>query len=205
MTQVLDPGDFVIGTTRVQTTSSTEFRGGTIDEIGPGVKLSAEGRVASGILRAKHVKFHASARLEGDFASISGNSFTLIGLPGVTVQVTRQTEFKDTSLDGLSTGDHVRVRGRVNGSNSTIATRVELRSSDRDVDLQGPVQSIDGNVIVIPGVPVDTNTITQFESVSGTSISRARLLAAVIVNQLVKVKGELRGTTVVWEEAELED
>ncbi|HMS82724.1 MAG TPA: DUF5666 domain-containing protein [Nitrospira sp.] len=205
VTEVLRPGDFFIGTTRVQTTSATEFRGGTIDEVVLGAKLSAEGRVTSGTLTTKHVKFHASARLEGDIASISGNSCTVVGLPGITVQVTSQTEFKDTSLGGLSTGDHVRVRGRVSGGDSIVATRVELQSGDNDVDLQGPVQSISGNVIVIFGLPVDTGTITQFESVSGSSMSRAGFLAAVNVNSLVKVKGTLNGSTVKWDEAELED
>ena len=205
VTKVLGPGDFFIGNTHVQTTASTEFRGGTIEEIVPGVKLSAEGPVANGVLTAKHVKFHAGVRLEGDIASIAGTSFTLVGLPGITAQVTSHTEFKDTSLSGLSIGDHVRVRGRVSGNTSVTVTRVELRSADNDVDLQGPVQSINGNVIVILGVPVDTSSMGQFESVSGSSINRADFLAAVQVNSLVKVKGKLNGSTVNWEEAELED
>jgi Domain of unknown function (DUF5666) len=203
--QVLGSGDVLIGRTHVQTTASTEFRGGTIDELVVGAKVSAEGRWANGILTAKHVKFHASIRLEGDIASISGNSFTLVGLPGVMVQVNSQTEFKDTSLGGLSTGDHVRVRGRVSGNNSVTATRVDLRSADNDVDLQGPVQSIVGNVIVILGVSVDTSSIDQFESVSGSSMNRTGFLGEVKVGSLVKVKGKLNGSTVRWDEAELED
>jgi hypothetical protein len=93
----------------------------------------------------------------------------------------------------------------VTGSNTVIATRIQLRAPDTDVGLQGPVQSIAGNEIVILGVSVDTSTINRFESVSGTSMSRAAFLAAVSVNSLVKVKGKLSGTTVVWDEAELED
>jgi hypothetical protein len=97
------------------------------------------------------------------------------------------------------------VRGRVIGPNTVVATRIQVRSSDDDVDLQGPVQSITGNVITILGVWVDTSVINQFESVSGTSMSRAGFLTEVKVNSLVKVKGALSATTVVWEEAELED
>ncbi len=205
VTQVRGAGDFLIGNTRVQTTGNTEFRGGTIDEIAIGTKLSAEGRWANGILTAKHVKFHASVRLEGDIASNSGTALTLVGLSGVTVQVDSQTEFNNTSLAGLSIGDHIGVRGRVSGNHSVTATRVDLRSTDNDVDVQGPVQSVNGNVIMILGVPVDMSTITQLESVSGTSMSRAGFLAEVSVNSLVNVKGALSGTTVVWDEAELED
>jgi hypothetical protein len=207
VTQVLGPGDFFIGNTHVQTTSATEFRGGTIDEIVLGAKLSTEGRLANDILTAKHVKFHASVRLEGN-ATLSGNALTLAGLPGVTISVNSQTELREggnmITLSDLN-GHHVRVRGRVSGTSAVIATRIELRSPDNDVDLQGPVQSISGNVIVILGVPVDTGTINQFESVSGTSMSRAGFFAAVSVNSLVKVKGELSGTIAIWDEAESED
>lgn len=198
---------FTIGTMPVQTTASTEFRGGTMDEIVVGTKVSAEGRLNNGALIAKDVKFHSSVRMEGN-ATVSGNTLMLAGLPGVTIHMNSQTEVRDggntITLNDLD-GSHIRVRGRVNGTSSVIATRIELRSPDKDVDIQGPVQSISGNVIVILGVPVDTGAITHFESVSGTSTSRAGFLAATRVNSLVKVKGELTGTTVLWEEAELED
>lgn len=205
VTQVRGAGDFFISGTRVQTTGNTAFRGGTIDEITVGTKLSAEGRWENGVLLAKHVKFHESVKLEGDIATIGVNSFTLTGLSGLTITVNGQTEFKDTSLGGLSSGDHVRVRGRLVGANSVIATRVELRSTDNDVDLQGPVQSTAGNIIVILGVSVDTSTVSQFESVGGSSMSRAGFMAEVKLNSLVKVKGNLNGSTVRWDEAELED
>ena len=205
VTQVLGSGDFFIGRTRVQTTASTEFRGGAIDEIVVGAKMSAEGRWANGILTAKHVKFHESVKLEGDIEMISSNLFRLTGLPGLTITVSSQTELKDTNLGGLSSGDHVRVRGRLSGPNSVIATRVELRSGDNDVDLQGPVQSIAGNVIVILGVSVDTSSVTQFESVSGSPMNRTGFLGEVKAGSLVKVKGKFNGSTVRWDEAELED
>jgi len=199
--------DFSIGTTPVRTTASTEFRGGTVDEIVVGVKLSAEGRFDGSTLITKHVKFHESVRLEGD-ATVTGSTLTLTGLPGVTITVNSQTELKDggntITVNDLQ-GNHVRVRGRVIGPNTVVATRIQLRLSDNDVDLQGPVQAIAGNVITILGLSVDASAINQFESVSGTSMSRAGFLAEVRVNSLVKVKGKLSGTTVAWEEAELED
>lgn len=60
VTQVVGPGNFFIGTTHVQTTPSTEFRGGTIDEIVEGVKLSVDGELANGILTATHVATNAA-------------------------------------------------------------------------------------------------------------------------------------------------
>jgi hypothetical protein len=199
--------DFTIGTIPVRTTADTEFRGGTVDEIIVGAKMSVEGRFGGSTLIAKHVKFYESVRLEGD-ATVIGSTLTLAGLPGVTIAVNSQTELKDSgntiTLNDLQ-GNHVRVRGRVTGPNTVVATRIQLRSPDRDVDLQGPVQSINGEVIVILGVSIDTDVINHFESVSGTSMNRAGFLAEVRVNSLVKVKGELSGMVVAWDEAELED
>lgn len=195
--------DFTIGTTQVRTTASTEFRGGTVDEIVVGAKMSAEGRFDGTTLIAKHVKFHASVKLEGDIATINGNTFTIDGLPGVTVTVNSQTE----GGNNLSIGNHVRVRGRLGSSNSVIATRVEQRSQDNDVDLQGPVQSVSGQVLTILGVDVNTTGIdnTNFEGLNDQVIGRAAFFSVVKTDTLVKVKGRLVNGVVTWREAELED
>ena len=201
--QVDGPGGFFIGTTHVLTAANTQFRGGTIDEIVVGAKLSAEGRLANGILTAKHVKFQDSVKLQGNIATINGNTFTITGIPGVIVIVNSQTE----GGNNLSVGDHVRVRGRVSGSSSVIATRVEQRSADTDVDLQGPVQSIAAQNLTILGVAVDTSTISNdnFKGLNEQVIGRAAFFNAVEVGTLVKVKGRLDVGTVTWREAELED
>jgi hypothetical protein len=115
VTQVLGIGEFFIGNTHVQTTSATEFRGGTIDEIVVGTKLSAEGRLANGVLTAEQVKFHESTRLEGNVSTVdlTAKTFTIAGLAGVTVTVNSQTEFKAnggatiTRLEDVQQGDHV--------------------------------------------------------------------------------------------------
>jgi hypothetical protein len=161
------------------------------------------------------VKFHASVKLEGDVASIDlvAKTFTITGLPGVTVNVNSQTEFKSnggntiSDLNDLSAGNHVRVRGRIGSGNSVIATRVEQRSQDDDVDLQGPVQSVSGQFLTILGVTVNTSTINNddFEGLNDQIISRAAFFNAVEEGTLVKVQGRLTGSIVTWREAELED
>jgi Domain of unknown function (DUF5666) len=209
-TKVDGPGEFFIGTTHVQTTASTEFRGGTIDEIVVGTKLSAEGRLANGILTAKHVKFHASVKLEGNIATINGSSFTITGIPGVTISVNSQTEFKIDSgntLNGLASGDHVRVRGRVGGNNSVIAVRVEQRSVSNDVDVQGLVQSVVGQDLTILGVTIDTTGISNdnFKGLNDQIIGHAAFFNVVKEGTLVKMQGRLSGSIVTWREAELEE
>ena len=204
--------DFTIGTTPVRTTANTEFRGGTVDEIVVGAKLSAEGRFDGSTLIAKHVKFHESARLEGDVVDIVAgpagvNEFKLDGLPTVTITVNSRTEFKDTSRLTLANPNHVRVRGRVSGASSVIATRIELRSAGDDVDLQGPVQAVSSPTLTILGVTVNTSAFNDddFEGINDQIIGRAAFFNAVQVGTLVKVQGRLNGGVVTWREAELED
>ncbi|MCG3774043.1 MAG: hypothetical protein JW395_0860 [Nitrospira sp.] len=195
--------EFKIGTTPVKTTASTEFRGGTVDEIVDGAKMSAEGRFDGPTLIAKHVKFHASVKLEGniDEISLDGKTFMIVGLPGVKVTVDSQTEGGNT----LSVGKHVRVRGRVSGVSTVIATRVEQKSGDPDVDLQGPVQSgvLNPNLTIL-GMTVNT-TGMRFEGLDDGVIIPDAFFGVVKEGTLVKVKGKLVGEVVVWEEAELED
>ena len=213
VTQVLGSGDFFIGQTHVQTTSSTEFRGGTIDEIVVGAKLSAEGRLVNDILTAKHVKFHESVRLEGDIETIGPNSFTIKGLPGITVTVNSQTDYKANggttvnTLNDLGVNDHVRVRGRIAGTNSVVATRVQLRSADDDIDLQGPVQALSDPHLTILGLTVDTTSMSdnEFKGIDEGAIGRAAFFNTVKVGAIVKLEGRLNGGVVTWREAELED
>ena len=199
--------DFTIETIPVRTTASTEFRGGTVDEIVVGAKMSAEGRFDGSTLIAKHVKFQESIRLEGDIETIGTNAIRIKGLPNVDVKVNSQTEFKNTSLSSLSSGNHIRVRGRVSNANSVIVTRIELRSADDDVDLQGPVQSITGDDVQILSLSVDTSTISNdnFEGLNGQVIGRAAFFNTVKVGTLVKIHGRLVAGSVQWREAELED
>lgn len=207
--------DFTIETTQIRTTANTEFRGGTIDEIVVGVKMSAEGRFDGTALIAKHVKFHESARLEGNIASIDliAKTLKIAGLLEVTVNVNSQTEFKAsggvtiTDLNDLQVGNHVRVRGRVGNNDSVIATRVQLRSfnPEKDVDLQGQVQEAPSDPFLkILGVAVNTTGV-EFEGLDDGPISRTAFFNAVKEGTLVKVKGRLSGESVTWREAELED
>jgi hypothetical protein len=55
------------------------------------------------------------------------------------------------------------------------------------------------------GTIVDTIKISQFEDVNDKPISRATFLGLVEPGTLVKFKGDLAGSTITWDEAELED
>ena len=161
--------------------------------------------LAGGVLTASKVEFGDSIKIEADIDTVGPSSFTLRGLPGITVTVNSLAQFEGgvSGLNNLVVGNHVRFRGRASSSNTVIATEVERRSADPRVELQGPIQSITGaspnQIVTILGVAVDT-TGAVFEDVN-----RATFFSQAVVGTLVKTRGSLNGSTVTWSEMELED
>ena len=209
-------GSFKVGNQLVVATGSTRFEGGVASDITVGVKLEVEGVLSGGILTASKIEFGDSIRIEANIATGSINagtsSFGLSGLPGITVTANSLTRFENVAnFGGLSDGNHLRIRGRLSGGATVIATEIERISiaPDNRVELQGPIQSITGvspsQVVTILGVPVNTSTISTFEDGDDNVITRAAFFAKVVVGTLVKARGSLSGATVTWSEIELED
>ncbi len=206
VTSLTSTSDFVVGNQRVVTTGSTRFEGGIASDIAVGVKLEVEGVLAGSVLTASKVEFEDSIKIEASIDTVGTSSLTLRGLPGITVTVNSLTHFEGgvSGLNNLVAGDHVRIRGRVSGSNTVIASEVERRSPATRVELQGPIQSISGTspnqIVTILGVAVDTTGVI-FEDVN-----RATFFAQAVVGTLVKARGTLvGGGGVTWSEMELED
>jgi len=210
VTSLTSTGDFVVGNQRVVTTGSTRFEGGIASDIAVGVKLEVEGVLSGGVLTASKVEFGDSIKLEADIAVLGVNSFTLSGLPRVTVTVNGLTQFNNVAnFAGLANGDHLRIRGRASSSNTVIATEVEKRSPDPRVELQGPIQLITGadpnQFVRILGVDVDTTAISLRDT-DNSAIARAAFFAKAVVGKLVKARGTLGGGGGInWSEMELEN
>jgi hypothetical protein len=121
-----------------------------------------------------------------------------VGLPGIVITTNSET-----------TGDpavgHIRVRGIEGPGNTVLATRIDDKSGDTDAFLQGVVDTKIGATITILGIPVDMNSIPEFEDIDENMISRQQFLDLVQPGTLVKVEGELQGSSILYEEAELED
>lgn len=206
ITLFTSPSGFTVSGVPVVTNASTIFQGGAAGDLALGVEVQVEGTLISGVLNATEVSFRDNVEIEGDAATVTpgGGSpnLTVSGLPGITVFVNAQTEFKGgvSNLGQLLATDHVRVRGRQIGSNAVIAAQVEKRSPDTRVILEGAVQSIaDPNVTVL-GVLIDTSPISDgnFKGPNDVAIGRTAFFAAVNVATLVKAKGDLIGGAVLW-------
>ncbi|HSW51835.1 MAG TPA: DUF5666 domain-containing protein, partial [Sulfuricaulis sp.] len=208
-----NPGGFSfrIGNQQVAWTGSTLFlpQDFSAADLVVGAKLEAEGTLANGVLTASKISFRENVKLESDVASGNNSSFTLAGLPGISVTTNSATDFRVAVVQNAQ----VRVRGIEGPNNTVLATRIEDRGSSSNAFLQGPVDTKVGTVITILGISVNTNQIPDnfpspdpnFQDVNEQGVTRATFLGLVQPGTLVKFKGDLQGQTILWDEAELED
>jgi len=199
VTTVLDATSFMIGSRKVMINLSTRFLPDDFSEIDikVGTKLEAEGTFANGVLSASKISFRRNVKLESDVLNPVGNSFELEGLPGIVITTNAETT-------GVAPVGHIRVRGIEGPDNTVLATRIDSRSGT-DAFLQGAVDSKSGTTITILGIPVNVSSIPEFEDIDGNPISQQQFLDLVQPGTLVKVKGDLIGPNITYEEAELED
>lgn len=205
----LTANGFTLGGMRVSTSASTLFEGGLATDLLVGTKVEVEGTVSGSTLVATKVSFRDAIKIEGDVASISGNTLTISGLTGVTVSVTSITELKDLLVVGdLVAGNHVRLRGKLGAGNSVVASRLELRSPtpDSDVELQAPATAVVANTsVTLLGVTVPITDIETYQDSSEAVITQAQFFAGARVGTLIKAKGRLGGSVLTWRELQLEN
>jgi len=201
---VVNAGGFMIGNQQVATTGNTRFlpEDFSAANLVVGAKVEAEGTFANGVLTAAKISFRQNVKLESRVATVSSSSFTLVGLPGITISTNSTTDFNGVTV---APNVQLRVRGIEGPNNSVLALRIDDRGNSTDVFVQGAVDTVSNPNITVLGVAVDTTPIFQFEDVNDIGIPRATFFGLVQRGTLVKIKGRLSGNAVVWEEAEFED
>jgi hypothetical protein len=209
----LTTNGFKIGDQEIDLTGNPQFLPEDFDAsfLVVGAKVEAEGTSANGVITATKISFRENVKLESDVATVNGNSFTLEGLPSIPIAINSVTTPLGVTV---SVGDTIRVRGIEGPNNTVLATRIDDRSGQTDAILQGAVDEINmGTEITVLGIPVDTllildnfpNPPLAFADVNDQAISRATFLDLVQPGTLVKFKSNLAESTIIWDEAELED
>lgn len=200
-------GDFMVAGLRVRTDASTAFEDGVAADFAIGAKVEAEGPVSDGVMTATKVEFKAGARVEADVLAVVGDRITLAGLPGIEVQITAQTALKDLdSLADVVPGLHLRLRGRPVAGGLIVATELEARDADVDVELRGSVSAATDPTLTLLGVTIDTAGLpdSAFRE-DDAVVGRAAFFAALAHGRSVDAKGRRSGDAVIWMELELED
>lgn len=115
------------------TTATTEIEGDNVSSLGDlrvDQNVDVEGTLLDdGTVEAREIETEDSddersitARIESKTNTEDGRSLTLLG---VTVQVTSETEFDDSSFDALESGDRVEVDYTVDSDGQRVATDIE--------------------------------------------------------------------------------
>lgn len=213
------PGGFQVGSQAVAVDAGTLFKGGLPADIVLGARVEVEGRLLNGVLLADEVEFNDGIEIESDAYSVVDNGdthrVTFYGLAPVTVIVNDLTEITgDASTRGdLAPDQHMRVRGRLEGASTVIASRVEVSAKDPEVELQGPaVEDGDPGNDLFSILDVEVSTVSfgddQFSGVNDTMMGRDAFYAAIQPGGvLVGAKGVYNTDTggVDWDEVEIEE
>jgi len=213
VTAYTSAASFTVGNIPVTTSASTIYEGGLPEDIALGSKLEVDGQLTDGTLAATKVQFRYNVKIEGNVASITSNngttSLTIVGLDGVTVKVDGLTEVIDDTLPIAD--NEVRLRGYKTGSSSVNATRIEDRGNSGDPTprtiLQAPVDiEVTGTSFTLLGVTVTTTGGGfEFRDVDDTLLSSDAFYNLVDVGTLVKARGDYNGSSIEWDQAELEN
>lgn len=199
---------FTVGNIPVITSASTVFEGGLPEDISLGSKLEVDGQLSNGTLVASKVQFRYNVKIEGNVASYTGTTMTIVGLGGITVNIDGLTETDGTPTEG----NEVRLRGYKTGNTTVNATRVEDRGpgdpTPRTI-LQAPVDSeVSGSSITMLGVIVNTTGGGfEFRDINDMPLSSSAFYNLVDVGTLVKARGDYNDGTmsIEWDQAELEN
>ncbi len=200
----------VLGTTVKINRSSTSFDGTTFsfDTIADQDNIEISGFFnASGTLLASRVELKddvfeynkSIVEIKGDIAGLTGSTFTLNGLPSLTIELDPNVNLDDLP-NGLVNGIRVEVKGTFDGTGTITATKVaskEIHVDDsEEFELEGYITDFDsasGN-FKINGIPVNTSSATF--SPSGITLANDLQVEAEgsIVNGVLKAqKLKLRG------------
>ena len=212
VTLMLGQSDFYLGNVRVQTTASTTFKGGTLDDILLGSHLKVEGALVGGIVQATRVEFEGEMDLEATVATInlSNNTLTLVGLTGLVIQFDSQTALQGQGsprlLTDLRSDDHLHIHGPPRGGNAILATKVVRIAPKPNVQLQGFVTTAADPIVVLLGASIDTSSIAEsgFMGAHGAK-GRSAFFTGLSSGMTVSLGGTVLGDTIAWSSASRDD
>jgi hypothetical protein len=219
ITRFVSESDFDVSGLPVTTTGSTTFEGGVAADLGPNLKVEAEGEFnASGVLVATKVEIKSATaiRVTGTLDSVAGSTVTILGISVNTDPLKTRFEDKgEVRIDplragDLNSGDYVEIRGQEMPVGQISALLLERDDADTRTELRGFVVVGGKNEpnLTVLGVSIVTNGATLYRDSRGATdvgMSAAEFWAAVQEGSLVDARGTESGdTTLAATELELE-
>jgi len=211
VTRFVSATDFDVSGVPVTTTSGTEFEDGTAADLALDVLVEVDGAFdANGVLVADEVDFEDDGQIEisarADSVDAAAGEVVLLGITVITGPETRFEDDSDAdlrpfSLDDVSAGDWLEIRGFETeaGSGTVTATRLERDDADDEASIRGFATDVADPSFRILGLDIDTDGNTEFDDVDrGTFFASAE-------GRLVEVDGNLNGSRFLASEVEFED
>jgi len=215
ITDFSGPTSFRVAGIPVRTDSNTRYSDGNAAALAPNVRIEAEGRFdARGTLLASEIKFRTEgdAEIEATVDTIQATENQLIVF-GIAVEINSLTLLEDKSdqelrpftIDDIQPGDFLKIDGYENtGAGATvIATKLERIDAEDQTRLRGIAQNIDQPLFELLGVPIFTDSQTDF-SAEDVSISADAFFSSA-ADRTADAKGTPQGNTLAASEVELED
>ncbi|SHK21145.1 DUF5666 domain-containing protein [Rhodothermus profundi] len=129
--------------------------------------------------------FHPVVEIEGPIEALTDSTITVAGQvfrvrPGVHVL---GPNGQVVSLTDLQVGQKVKVRGVVHPDGTYWAVRIRAKADQPDdaIELEGTIESLGPDSLVVAGVTVFVNANTQILAYDGTAITLADLQTGLIV------------------------
>lgn len=151
------------------------------------------------------------AEVEGFIDSLTVGGFTIVVTSGrIQVKVDGATVFSGGTADDLKVGMKVEAEGQIS-SGVLLADKVDFRDNVR-VEVAAAQQS-DGDPLTVElrGLPVitvrvdDRTRLEDKRSGASTATGPADLLASILENDALKIRGRLTGSDVLATELEVDD
>ena len=211
ITRFVSATDFDVEGIPVITNAQTVFENGTSADLALNRKVEVEGDInASGTIVATEVEIETDGEVEIE-STVENRQGSQLTVLGITVNVDESTRIEDKSsvsmepfnVADINVGDYVEIRGYEDNGGVT-ATLLERRDFDGDVAIRGIVDSVSDPDFTILGVTIQTIGATNFEDISGASITAAEFFAQAN-GQLVEASGTLNGSIIVADEVEIDD
>ncbi len=210
------PGSFTVNGRTVRTSASTRFEGGNALNLTNSVKIEAEGKLEGSTIVAEKISFRETRIIVEGVATAVDLTARTVTILGKTVRVDDLTEIKPgPTLSSIPVNARVEVRGSLQSNGTILAERLENRGNSggaRDTILaQVTVENESLRTLTLLGIPANLSGVSanNYQDSSGAPITATQFFAAVTPlasgGTLVKLKGTFNGTTLIVEEAELEN
>jgi len=208
--QISSPAEFRVGRRIIRTDQATYWANLLPEDLTPGTRVIIRGALLDGAILAREIRVFEEVKIRSNVSAVilDENRLVLTGFEGVQVAATADTRIQGRaqSLEGIQTGDQLKVFGRTSPDKTVLASKVLVLPSTDNAEITGPVESVSRPNIVILGVGINTASIPAggFRGRGGGPVTADEFFASLRPGDTVAAEGVLQAGVPVWDGAEIQ-